>query len=122
MITLNTRGKRMTRAIKLLLVFALVLLIVLFPIAILYFINFFQLEKAQSDLNWYYARKEELLLEQQRLENMISQLNKTLAANIQKNEKLAKELSNITNSQNVVISLPPEPVVQSTPPKVTRAS
>jgi len=114
--------KKMTKTLKIILVFMLILTIVSFPIAILYFVNDLQVKKTESDLNWYYARKDELILEQQRLENMAAQLNKTLAVNIAKNEKLAKELSNLTNSQNTVISLPPEPVVQPTPPRVTRAS
>ena len=107
--------------------------------------------KIDSQLQNYYAQRNDLISEQQKIQGMISDLNSTLTAEARKNAQLSQQLSNLniqkaalaqalnaTQSQSAVSALqsppsslsvntlpPPQPVYTLPPasvPVVTRAS
>lgn len=111
-------------------------------LAFIFVIGTFQLislsKNTNIDLTGYTARKEELLLQQQKLQSMITELNATLVKNVGVNQQLAQRLqiidSQIASVTNQSVSTTTAQPVQMAPPppmqklpvpsvqRVTRAS
>lgn len=127
----------MTDLMKIIIGTFTLILVILFVLGAFYIINLSK--NTNLDMTTYSARKEELLLEQQKLQNMITELNSTLKAEAEANQKLTQrlalidsQLSSISN-QTATVSSAPQQTAQTTPPpapipqaptvrKITRAS
>jgi peptidoglycan hydrolase CwlO-like protein len=118
-----TKGGR--KVAKILAVFFVSLSIVVFHAAVLHASYSQQKEMLKADVASYAARKEELASQQQSLQAFASDLRKIINEETARNEKLAQELSALTDQQ---VSIPAAPPVTNTtpptptPPRVTRAS
>jgi hypothetical protein len=118
-------GKMTTREKIVMIASVIVISVILIAMAI------YQNEKTKEASATYSARKEELMTRQQQLSFMIEQLNSTLQADLNRQETLAAQLSNLTNEKitlqqaKIITPAPapvPAPAPKPTPIRVTRAS
>ncbi|MFH0978751.1 MAG: hypothetical protein V1837_05620 [Candidatus Woesearchaeota archaeon] len=113
--------RKMTNAIK---AFIAVISILLAALLILAAIYFASLQNARElNLRPYYARREELLAMQERLNSMIAELNGTLQREAALNSKLGETFKNLTNRPNAAsnpVITPQQMVTQ--PPLITQPS
>jgi flagellar basal body-associated protein FliL len=126
--------KKMTKSIKIVITGITLLCIAVLIAAAFYFAGLS--DKKDKVLNVYMARREELLAQQQSLEALIADLNKTMRREQVINQRLAQTLQNLTQqkaiidkqaAQNTVIASPqpalaPAPLIPPPAPRVTRAS
>jgi len=124
----------MTKSIKIVITGITLLCIAVLIAAAFYFAGLS--DKKDKVLNVYMARREELLAQQQSLEALIADLNKTMRREQVINQRLAQTLQNLTQqkaiidkqaAQNTVIASPqpalaPAPLIPPPAPRVTRAS
>ncbi len=124
----------MTKLKEILISIMAIILIALFVVA-----GFYMQDKStasKAELAQLYAKREDLLSQQQKLDALLTSLNQTLVAEIARQQNLSNELTNLTgqkanliaaNNQVVVappvVNTTPAPVVITPKPKpVTRAS
>ncbi len=110
----------MTKYLKTIAFASSIILIVFFLLAAIYI-----QDKNNSLSLTYDARKEDLLANQQQIELILSDLNKTLETALAREENLTKELAALENSSSTVQPTPSTtttPTPKPAPTPVTRAS
>lgn len=86
------------------------------------FATFFVQDKTASISSSYEARKEELLANQQQLESLILELNKTLQIVQESEQNLSNQVAILENRATQQVTAPAPIQTQPTPAPVTRAS
>ena len=107
--------KKMIDKIKLFFGLLTVLIVMIFVVGAFYLISLSK--ETNVDMSTYTARKEELLLEQQKIQNLIVELNATLANEVDANKKLTQRLQLIDNQINSITNetIPSTPIVTAPP-------
>jgi uncharacterized membrane protein YvbJ len=121
------RRKTMTKFLKLILALAIAAVVVFFILFSIYMLNKDTENKLSAELQDYSARKEDLMLQQQKIETLINKLNETLQLDLANEKKLESELNNITKEKGILDAIrnetaPSAPKPAPPPPIVTRAS
>jgi|GEM_PF-4119465 hypothetical protein len=117
----------MTKLLKLSLALAIAAIVVFFILFSSYLLNKEAENKISAELQVYQARKEDLMLQQQKIETLVNKLNETLQLDLANEKKLESELGNITQQKELLDAIknetaPPAPTPAPPPPIVTRAS
>ena len=123
---MTTPGRRkMTKSYKVMISILMLFLIIVLALGTFY-IDYLK-NKEHKEIRYYQSRRDELILQEQRLKGVIDGLNSTLSDSISANLELSAQLSEAEQKQAditpvVQTSPPPPPVVVTPRPRVTRAS
>ena len=115
----------MTKSYKVMISILMLFLIIVLALGTFY-IDYLK-NKEHKEIRYYQSRRDELILQEQRLKGVIDGLNSTLSDSISANLELSAQLSEAEQKQAditpvVQTSPPPPPVVVTPRPRVTRAS